>query len=71
MKIIRRFTIRPKLIEGESLSSYLIRTANLNGINSISEIWHLVQKQGMYKVDRGQYNKFDCISQVKIEPFIN
>lgn len=54
----RTFTIRPKLIEGESLSSYLIRTANLNGITSISEIWQLV-KRGQCKVVRGNYYKFD------------
>ncbi|WP_345803550.1 MULTISPECIES: TniQ family protein [unclassified Lysinibacillus] len=59
MEIRRTFTIRPKLIEGESLSSYLIRTANLNAINSISEIWQLVKKHEVYKVDRNIFYKFD------------
>lgn len=55
-EVRRTFTIRPKLIEGESLSSYLIRTANLNGITSISEIWGMVKK-GI--VARSNYYKFD------------
>lgn len=58
MGVRSTFTIRPKLIEGESLSSYLIRTANLNGITSISGIWQLV-KQGKYIVARSNYYKFD------------
>ncbi|WP_339280487.1 TniQ family protein [Lysinibacillus sp. FSL P2-0066] len=59
MKVRRTFTIRPKLIEGESLSSYIVRTANLNGVTNISEIWQLVKKQGPYKVDRNFIYKFD------------
>lgn len=58
MEVRRKFTIRPKLIEGESLSSYLVRTANLNGITSISEIWQVVKK-GSYKVARNYFYKFD------------
>ncbi len=59
MEFIRTFTIRPKLIQGESLSSYIIRTANLNAISSISEIWQLVKKHEIYKVDRNFFYKFD------------
>lgn len=59
MEVRRTFTIRPKLIEGESLSSYLIRTANLNAITSITKIWQLVKKQEIYKVDRNFFYKFD------------
>lgn len=58
MEVRRKFTIRPKLIEGESLSSYLVRTANLNGITSISEIWQVVKK-GSYEVARNYFYKFD------------
>ncbi|MFK5710741.1 TniQ family protein [Lysinibacillus boronitolerans] len=58
MEVRRKFTIRPKLIEGESLSSYLVRTANLNGITSISEIWQVVKK-GTYEVARNYFYKFD------------
>lgn len=55
----KRFTIRAKLIEGESLSSYLIRTVNLNAITSVIEIWQLVKNQEMYKVDRNKSHKLD------------
>ncbi|MGE8006750.1 TniQ family protein [Lysinibacillus sp. NPDC093216] len=58
MEVRRKFTIRPKLIEEESLSSYLVRTANLNGITSISEIWQVVKK-GSYEVARNYFYKFD------------
>ncbi|KGR89286.1 hypothetical protein CD30_17425 [Ureibacillus massiliensis 4400831 = CIP 108448 = CCUG 49529] len=59
MEVRRGFTIRAKLIEGESLSSYLIRTANQNAITRISEIWQFVRKQATYKVDRNSFYKFD------------
>lgn len=70
------FTIRPKLHEGESLLSYLMRVVNANGIANISELWQSVKEGNLYKVDRQFAYKFDLYpsdiaSITKLGGFLN
>lgn len=56
--MVKHFTVRPKPIEGEALSSFLMRVCELNNIR-ILEIWNFVRQTKIYKVDRGVSFKFD------------
>ncbi|MDC3414768.1 TniQ family protein [Terrihalobacillus insolitus] len=58
MSIKNKFTIRPRLFEGESVTSYLVRVAHANQI-SFSELWKIVKKGDKYSVNRYYANKFD------------
>ncbi|MFX3636701.1 MAG: TniQ family protein [Candidatus Pristimantibacillus sp.] len=49
---VRRFTIRPKIKEKESLTGYLIRIANANDTKSFSEIGNLIKKDDVKSFNR-------------------
>ncbi|WP_078543088.1 TniQ family protein [Litchfieldia alkalitelluris] len=67
-----RLTLRPDIIEGESISSYLLRLANINKIN-IAQLFRLVRNEKKY-IKVGSYvEKLDFYPKdiIKIENFVS
>ncbi|MEK5282579.1 MULTISPECIES: TniQ family protein [Paenibacillus] len=58
MNIIKRFTIRRKLVECESLSSYLTRLAEANG-RDIVRLLEMVKQNENYRLHSGDLKRID------------
>lgn len=56
---MKKFTIRPKPNQGETLTSFLNRVVNLNKLKGVNQIWSLVQSEEKGKVDSHYYFRLD------------